>query len=377
MSMLHSVTTSANETLVPNDRRAAQVLAESQQLAHIGSWEFDIEMECTFWSDELYRIFGLEVGSVEPSYERYLACIHPEDAARVEDAANTVLREGEPTSIEYRVLRPDGRVRYVQGEKRREDRRGVPFRLFGTVLDVTERVEAESAAQESLERLRRSDEDRRRLLARVVAAHEDERRLIAGMIHDDSIQVMAAVGIRLELLQRKVEGDEIKAAVQAVQTTVHKTIERLRLMMFELHPPALDRDGLVAGLRMFLERMREQTGLRFNLENRLIDEPPQRIRLALYRIAQEAITNVRKHAETDSVEVTADSVDDGMLLRVTDRGTGFLVQATAIEPDHLGLSAMREHAEMIGGRLIIRSRPQEGTTVEVFAPLRDAEARDD
>ena len=376
MSMLHSVTTSANETLVPNDRRAAQELAESQQLAHVGSWELDIATGRVTWSAELHRIFGLEIGSVEPSYERYLACVHPEDAPRAEAAVDAILGGGEPVSMECRILRPDGSVRYVHEEKRREDR-GVPFRLFGTVLDVTERVEAESAAQESLERLRRSDEDRRRLLARVVAAHEDERRLIAGMIHDDSIQVMAAVGIRLELLQRKAEGDEVKTAVQAVQTTVQKTIERLRLMMFELHPPALDRDGLVAGLRMFLERMREQTGLRFNLENRLIDEPPQRIRLALYRIAQEAITNVRKHAETDSVEVTADSVDDGMLLRVTDRGTGFLVQATGIEPDHLGLSAMREHAEMIGGRLIIRSRPQEGTTVEVFAPLRDAEARDD
>jgi PAS domain S-box-containing protein len=242
-----------------------------------------------------------------------------------------------------------------------------PPQFIGVLRDITDRKAAEEEVRLTLDRLRRTDEERRHLLSRVVAAQEEERRRIAGEIHDDSVQVMSAVGIRLEMLHRQLRDEGQGRVVDQVQRTVRTAVDRLRQLMFELRPPALDRDGLVVAVRMYLDRLREEEGLTFTLENRLLDEPGPSTRLALYRIVQEAVTNVRKHAEASSVTITLDHRDGGTVVKVADDGVGFDVSSGS-PPGHLGLSAMREHAEMAGGRLTIRGRPGSGTTVEVWVP---------
>jgi len=240
--------------------------------------------------------------------------------------------------------------------------------LFTAALrDITERKRAEEEMRANLERLRFTDEERRRLLERVVAAHEEERRRISGDIHDDSVQVMSAVGLRLDVLERQVRDDQQRAAVRQLQDTVRMAVDRLRRLMFELRPPVLDREGLVPALRRYLERAKGETGLEYRLENLLVEEPPVETRLPLYRIVQEAVTNVRKHARASSVVVSLVERDGGTLVRVADDGSGFVLE-NGPTPGHLGLSAMREHAEMIRGRCSVRSTPGAGTTVEVWVP---------
>jgi signal transduction histidine kinase len=181
---------------------------------------------------------------------------------------------------------------------------------------------------------------------------------------------MSAVGIRLEMLHR-LEQDEVKqASVAQLQETVRQAVERLRQLMFELRPPALDREGLVAAVRMYLERTREETGLNYALENQLLAEPPEDARLSLYRIVQEAVTNVRKHAEATCVTVSLDEREGGTSVRVTDDGIGFIMTGDSSPPGHLGLSAMREQAERAGGRCTVRSEPGMGTSVEAWIPVR-------
>jgi signal transduction histidine kinase len=115
--------------------------------------------------------------------------------------------------------------------------------------------------------------------------------------------------------------------------------------------------------------METESGLQTNLENRLIEEPPEAVRTTLYRIAQEALTNVRKHAQARRVEILLDSREGGVFVRVRDDGRGF---AAPVEPDpgpgHLGLSAMRERAEMADGWCRVASLPEDGTTVEYWIP---------
>jgi PAS domain S-box-containing protein len=271
--------------------------------------------------------------------------------------------------IEVTAVRADGSefpaeltVTRVEGKE--------PVLFTASLRDITERVRAEEEVRESLARLRDTDEQRRRLLERVVAAQEEERRRIAADIHDDSVQVMSAVGIRLESLHRLVEDERANLAVEQLQETVTAAVDRLRQLMFELRPAALDREGLVPALRSYLDRTGQETGIACSLQNNLVTEPPETTRLALYRIVQEAVTNVRKHAEADAVTVTLDHRDAGTLVRVVDDGRGFTGE-NGSAPGHLGLSAMREQAEMARGRLQVRSQPGAGTTIEVWVPSRE------
>jgi PAS domain S-box-containing protein len=274
--------------------------------------------------------------------------------------------------IEITALRADGSEFPAELTVTRVEGREPPL-FTASLRDITERVRAEEEVAESLARLRATDEQRRRLMERVVAAQEEERRRIAADIHDDSVQVMSAVGIRLESLDRLVKDERARRAVEQLQETVSSAVDRLRQLMFELRPAALDREGLVAALRTYLDRTGAETGLRCSLENNLVAEPSEESRLALYRIVQEAVTNVRKHAEATAVTVSLDQRDGGTLVKVIDDGRGFDSEnGVGSKPGHLGLSAMREQVEMARGRFRVRSRPGGGTTVEVWVPAKDS-----
>jgi PAS domain S-box-containing protein len=138
-------------------RREAQ-LAEAQHLAQLGSWERDIASGRLTWSDELYRIYGLEPQEIPASFEAFMAHVHPEDAARVRAINEAAVRSGEPFECQARILRPDGEVRYYHSRGTLlRDSSGGPGRLVGVVQDATERVRAEEARALQRERQARLD----------------------------------------------------------------------------------------------------------------------------------------------------------------------------------------------------------------------------
>jgi PAS domain S-box-containing protein len=232
------------------------------------------------------------------------------------------------------------------------------------IRDLTERHEAEAGVRASLDALRRSESERRLLVQQLVRASEEERARLAGDVHDDSVQAMAAVGMRLETLKRRLTDPDRVAEVDQLQTTVSDAVSRLRHLMFELRPPALDQHGVAAALRELLDRL----DVRSRLEASGFEEPPDELRTILYRVAQESLANVRKHAGASNVTVALESDPAGWRVRVTDDGVGFEFDAAGLDPTHMGLASMRERAEMGGGSCSVRSAPGAGTTVEVFLP---------
>jgi PAS domain S-box-containing protein len=319
-------------------------------------------------SPQIESMTGYTPREILEDREAWHRIIHPADRERVLAEDRASIEAGDRISTEYRMVARDGHEVWVRDDAVvSRDRRGRLTLRQGLVYDVTDQKMAEGEIRRTLDRLRQTDDERRRLLSRVVAAQEEERRRIAGDIHDDSVQVMSAVGIRLEMLHRRVTDEAQVKVIEQLQATVRTAVERLRQLMFELRPPALDRDGLVAAVRLFLERFEGDGGPAFTLENRLINEHEGSTRLALYRIVQEAVTNVRKHANASTASVNFDHRDGGTVVRVIDDGVGFDASQDS-PPGHLGLSAMREHAEIAGGRLTILSRPGNGTTVEVWIP---------
>jgi signal transduction histidine kinase len=226
---------------------------------------------------------------------------------------------------------------------------------------VEERTEELRTVISDLEEI---DRQRRRLLEHVVRATEEERQKIANDVHDDPVQKMIAVKMRLELL-RKTHPDleDVRHALEVVSGS----ITSLRHLLFDLRPPILDEEGLAPALRSFLQNA--EPAFRWRVDDHLTTQPTTQTRLILYRIAQEALTNARKHAGAERVEVLLTDRDDGVEMEISDDGVGFLPQdAIVAAPGHMGLAAMRERAEMAGGRCELRSLPGAGTTLTVWLP---------
>jgi PAS domain S-box-containing protein len=232
--------------------------------------------------------------------------------------------------------------------------------LTAFVRDITERRLQAQLEQTSAER--------RQLLGHLVSTGEEERRRIATDIHDDSIQAITAAGMRLQILRRSLEDPHQITLLNELEETIQLGISRLRHLLFDLRPPVLDHEGLVAAVRMYLDEAEAEHRIRYRLENRLTSEPSPGTRLILYRIAQEALTNVRKHAQAASAVVRVEDSEGGYLVRVSDDGVGFAAGEATPVPGHLGLAAMRERADLAGGWLRIESAPGSGTTVEFWIP---------
>jgi len=232
--------------------------------------------------------------------------------------------------------------------------------------DMTERRNAEQALLE-----------RRRLVGHLVDAQERERRRIAWDVHDESIQSMVAVGMRLQLLAGRLRGDQGEV-LGGLNDSVQTAVRRLRALVSRLRPPALDQQGLVEALTAYLDDVSEQWGLEYSLRHELPEEPSEEAAITLYRICQEALSNVHRHAGATRVDVRLSTVSKGMLMRISDDGVGTdTATGGAEDGGHFGLIEMRERAEAAHGWWSMTSEPGAGTTVEVWLPilpdLRDIE----
>ena len=297
--------------------------------------------------------------------------MHPEDFDRALAEFERGLATGRPFSTEYRMFRADGECIWVRDECVYLDVGSkAATHIQGVIFDVTARKRAEERLSRSLERLRRTDAERRRLMKGLVSAQEEERRRIAGDIHDDAVQKIVALAMRLEQFAMQHPEFNDDAMFKALHATAAKSIASLRSLMFEIRPYALDRSGLGDALRYYVDELRKRPEApTYVLSDDLRTEPPSETRVVLFRIAQEALTNALVHGRASRVEVFLQEKDGGFLVRIVDDGVGF--DSTRLQesvPGHLGLTSMRERAEMAQGWWRIESVPGEGATVEYWLP---------
>ena len=217
--------------------------------------------------------------------------------------------------------------------------------------------------------------DLRALMAEFVAAGELERRRVAESIHDDSIQVIAAMGMRLQMLRRAISDPVQLALLADAEQTVQLSIARLRHIVFELYPPGLEHEGLAPALALALEASRDASGPAFRLDDQLTTEPGVTEGAILFRVAQEALANVREHAGAGEVTVTLLNRDGGCAVRIADDGCGFDPALAAPGSTGYGFASMHNRASLGGGHLRVDSAPGTGTVVEVWLPGDAAEAR--
>jgi PAS domain S-box-containing protein len=345
-------------TDITERQRTAQVLAEqrallaqAQGLAGLGCWEWDPAGGRVQWSDELYRMYGVELGQFQPSLEAYLERVHPEDRDKTAAVVAQALAEGRGFTHEERIVRPDGAVRVLRthGEVLREHD-GRVVKLIGACLDVTEARAHENALQA--------------LAWQLVQAEESERRRIAGALHDRVGQVLSALNIQLDIAL----GEQAQPSLALLEAAVQSVEE----VMAELRPPLLDEYGLGAALRSHVEEFARRTGVRATLDDRA-REANRGLRreaaVGLYRIAQEALANVAQHAGSPTVALSLETVGKDLVLTVRDEGGGFDPGEVARRGGSWGMTTMRERAHAAGGSLQVSSAPGKGTTLVAKVPL--------
>ena len=210
---------------------------------------------------------------------------------------------------------------------------------------------------------------RQELVDEFAAAGELERQRVAESIHDDSIQVMAAMGMRLQMLRRSISDPEQLEMLTDAEQAVQLSISRLRHIVFELHPPGLEGEGLAVALGIALEVTERGSRGRLPARRSASRRSRRSAQSALlFRIAQEALANVREHAMASHVTVTLLERDGGHAVRVADDGCG--CESALAEPgaDGYGFASMRARARLGGGSLRVESAPGAGTTVEAWLP---------
>ena len=242
--------------------------------------------------------------------------------------------------------------------------------VANTLADAFIGHQADREQEQTLRSLEEVNEARQRLLHRLSNIVEEERKRIANDIHDSSLQVLAGLSMRLQLVAEKVDDPDQKKSLSEMSPALAEAGHRLRRLIFDLRPDTLEL-GLGPALRFYFEQTSTGVDPELVIDSRLSEEPPTETRLMVYRACQEALNNVRKHARASRVTISFDHVEDGIRVLIHDDGVGFDVP-TGSQPGHIGLVAMRERIQIAGGRFSISSMPGKGTTVQFWVPLRQA-----
>ncbi|MCE7985857.1 MAG: PAS domain S-box protein [Caldilinea sp. CFX5] len=266
----------------------------------------------------------------------------------------------------------------VDQELRMREARIVPINqdeVIAILRDITARKQAESEKARLLNEVVEQRAQLRALTARLAEVQEAERKEIARELHDLVGQNLAALGLSLKLIQTQIPatlatGQHLKEQLRDALTLVTQTTSFIRTLMAELRPPVLDDYGLLAALRWYSGQIAQQSGVKIEVDD---DEAaprlPEAIENALFRIAQEALINIVKHARATVAAVTLSVSANQVALTITDNGQGFDPDAVATaSQSSWGLLNMRERAEAIGGHCQIIARPGAGVTVQVEVP---------
>jgi signal transduction histidine kinase len=237
--------------------------------------------------------------------------------------------------------------------------------------------------ERKLENQRLSDDlrfrfhEREVMLQRLITSQEQERRRVANELHDDLGQRMSSISLNLEYLLRTLPSDPESARIQIseIQGLISETTDSMHDMVFGLRPSVLDDLGIVPAIRNLCQRMLEPVEILYEIKIKsLSDRLPANVETALFRITQEAINNVIRHAEAHNVMISLRLRDDWVELEIKDDGNGFDPQITQASSDissGLGLLGMRERVDLFHGEFFIKSAPSSGTTIQARIPLEE------
>ena len=349
-------------------RIAAQQAVQFRSLVHNASdliTVLDKDGRVQYQSASVEQVLGVPASDLVGA--NLTEWIHPDDLTTVTQAVDSLLQhQNSVARVEYRLGRDGGAWRHVESAMSNLMSDPTVKGLVLNTRDITERHASE-------EKLRVLQAERSSLLEQTVQATELERKRVAAELHDGPVQHLTAFDVKLESLRDRVARADSRGAeslVDQLQGQIRNEVGDLRKMMIELRPPMLDERGLPAALSEHLASIERDAHLACSLECDLSGRLDPAHEVILYRVAQEAMTNVIKHARATRAWVSIHEIDGRVELRVRDDGIGFDPSAISVSPmnGHFGLLAMRERVEMAGGTWHVTSGHADGTIIGAELP---------
>jgi PAS domain S-box-containing protein len=354
--------------------QALQRSQERFELAVAGSndgiWDWDLRTDEVYYSPRLIASLGFsDPSEFPPLAQTFWLRVHPIDYERFANTLARHLRHREPNDVQFRVRLADGQYRWFRGRGQAFwNERGEPVRMCGSLTDIHEQV----IAQESLERTQERELRAREEFARqLLTAHEQERTRIANELHDSIGQSLSLIANRAQLALNITELP-VSASVHIdnLSEVTAGAIGDVRALVQNLRPLHIDQIGLTASLEGLIERWSHSAAVQViqrleNVDAQLSGSDATNV----YRIAQEALNNILKHANARQVQVQLENDLHCVRLVVRDDGRGFDPGASRTRGSGYGLTTMLERAKMLGGSLSIESFPGQGTKLVVELPV--------
>ncbi len=352
----------AEEALRMNE----DLLNASQRLSKTGGWAWNVEKNAMHWTDEAYRIHDFTPGEIEPGSAEHISmsseCYRPEDRALILEAFQRCMEEGQPYDLEFPFKTIKGRQLWIRTAAQPVIENGKTTMIIGNIVDITQRKLAEIEIENSKELL--SD-----LNKRLESARENERAVISRDIHDQLGQSLTALKIDLVSLQAKMKTESQEADTMGGMIRMVNSISRdVQRISSDLRPLMLDDLGLASTLEWYCEEFAGRTGLKVELDIEATQSDCINRDLALYRVAQESLTNIIRHANAGMVKVSLHKINDNLVLTIQDDGIG-------ISPDKigsnksLGLLGMSERVKQYDGKIEIQTKEKSGTIIRAIIPI--------
>jgi len=331
-------------------------------------WDWDLESGKIYNNPEgLKNLFGFDESEIS-TMDQWFKRIHPQDLRIVKKTLDTVRNPGNGSTfdVEYRFCRKDGSYAHVFDRgyvMRNAD--GKAIRMIGAAQDITSRKQSEKELHVLNEQLRG-------LTAHLQNIREEEQTRIAREIHDELGQQITGLKMDVAWLRRKLTANVEPVAVQnklnTMNTLLDETVQTIRKISSELRPSILDDIGLVAALEWQSQEFEKRfhVPVEFKSDNNDLQVSPA-VATGLFRMYQESLTNVARHAEAKKVTTSLEVSGNQVTLLIVDDGKGFLIEPG--KKQTLGMLGMKERALMIGAKLDIHSSPGRGTTVSITAPV--------
>jgi PAS domain S-box-containing protein len=308
------------------------------------------------------KITGRSCESLYQHPESWTEIIHPEDRARILGIVQPPLCT-EGRQIEYRIVRPDGAIRWIRDRAFAiRNEAGAVHRVAGIGEDITERMQAEAKIQEYYER-------EQALSRQLLTIQEEERRHLARELHDEIGQSLTGLRFLLEA-DPDLSLAAARGKLQDARAAVDGLLAKVRELSFDLRPAMLDHLGLLSALLWLFERYTAQTKVQVHFRHEgITGRFAPEIETAAFRLIQEALTNVARHARVNEVSVRVWLQEKTLNLQVEDEGAGVVPGAAPASNNSSGLAGMYERTRLLGGQLLIDSAPGEGTQLMVRLPL--------
>ncbi len=337
-------------------RDGEERLSLAADSAGVGLWSLNLATGRPWATEKTRELLGLSPDEVLTS-DGFMKLVHPEDRDLIRTAMQEAISSKGKGRVDFRIVRPDGSVSWIVWRGRVPRKRpGEPDCLMGVIFEITDRKKAEAAARE--------------LRGRLISAHEEERTRLARELHDDVTQRLARLAIDAGRIERAQANESVGETMRELREGLVRLSEDIHALSYRLHPSVLEDLGLAEALRTECERVARQESLPVQVNLGEIPETvPREAALCLFRVTQEALRNVVRHARARKVEVSMRGLDGGLHLAVSDDGTGF-DPALQLDRPTLGLIGMRERVQLLGGELDVDSAAGRGTTIAAWVPLK-------